>query len=104
VKNQSAATTEKPTRGAAADEGVPTISAIARKWEKYVALGLSPTQRGPRTLIRLAEGLSPPCLRTIVKADTGELKSGVPSGEGRGLPHGDAQVHSDKLCLNESLD
>jgi hypothetical protein len=43
VKNQSAATTEKPTRGSAADEGVrPTISATARKREKYVALGLQP--------------------------------------------------------------
>ena len=41
VKNQAAATTEKPTRGSAADEGVrPTFCAIARKREKYAALGL----------------------------------------------------------------
>ena len=39
VKNQSTATTEEPTRGSAADEGVrPTICAIARKREKHVAL------------------------------------------------------------------
>jgi hypothetical protein len=38
VKNQSAANTKEPTRGSAADEGVrPTICAIARKREKYVA-------------------------------------------------------------------
>ena len=40
VKNRPAAVTEEPTRGLAADEGVrPTICAIARKPEKYVALG-----------------------------------------------------------------
>jgi hypothetical protein len=38
--DQSAATTEEPTRGSAADEGVrPTICVIARKREGYVALG-----------------------------------------------------------------
>jgi hypothetical protein len=46
VKNQSAATTEKPTRGSAADEGVrPTRCAIARKRGKHVALGFSPPSR-----------------------------------------------------------
>ena len=40
VKNQSAATTEEPTRGSAADEGVrPAICAIAGKRENSAALG-----------------------------------------------------------------
>jgi len=43
LKNQSAATAEKPTRGSAADEGVrPTICATARKREKHAALAFRP--------------------------------------------------------------
>ena len=43
LKNQSAATAEKPTRGSAADEGVrPTICATARNREKHAALAFRP--------------------------------------------------------------
>jgi hypothetical protein len=61
-KNQSAATTEKPTRGSAADEGVrPTTCAIVRKREKLGALGFSRLQPSLwRTSVRLPQvGLKP---------------------------------------------